>query len=256
MRNYNSHNNKTIINNPPMIPKYLYLYASGSSSITMYYQNPNPTVVRSSLACACAMLPSSFRFPCAHFLSHDCLVFPPLPLVWLQHLVTPKGKATITWWEKEIKEKRKGKAWDALTQEVNWVTDPGATQPKETLYQKTVEMAWQTKMMIGKVILKMEDARLEDNKEHKKMLNEILSRLNSLETITKLLAEVEKDQKAKMELLVAQFHLYLRYVHDIDITPSNRNGAATHIKKTRMISQKEENKGQADEGKKHIIVLD
>jgi hypothetical protein len=42
-------------------------------------------------------------------------------------LVAPKGKATITRLEKEIKENRKGKTWDALTQETDWVTDPGAT---------------------------------------------------------------------------------------------------------------------------------
>jgi hypothetical protein len=64
--------------------------------------------------------------------------------------VTPKGKETITYWEKEIKEKSKGKAWDALAQEADWVTDLGGTQPRETLYQKTIEMAWITKMMIGK----------------------------------------------------------------------------------------------------------
>jgi hypothetical protein len=171
-------------------------------------------------------------------------------------LVAPKGKATITRWGKEIKEKRKGKAWDALTQEADWVTDPGATQPKETLYHKTVEMAWITKMMINKVSLEMEDARLEDNKEHKKLLNEILSRLSNLETITKLLAEIEKDQKAKMERLAAQFHLYLCYVHHMNITPADGNGAPAHIRKTGTISQKEENSGQGDEGKKHIIVLD
>jgi hypothetical protein len=152
--------------------------------------------------------------------------------------------------------KRKGKTWDALTQEADWVTDPGATQPRETLYHKTVEMAWKTKMLIGKVSSEREDARRENNKEHTKLLNEILSRLSSLETITKLLTEVEKDQKAKMERLAAQFHLYLRYVHHMDITPADGNGAPTHIRKTRTVSQKEENKGQADEGKKHIIILD
>jgi hypothetical protein len=171
-------------------------------------------------------------------------------------LVAPKGKVTITQWEKEIKEKCNGKAWDALTQEADWVTELGATQPRETLYHKKLEMAWLTKMMIGKVSSEMEDARLEDNKEHKKLLNEILSRLSSLETITKLLVEVEKDQKAKVEWLDSQFHLYLCYVHHMDITQANGKGAPTHIRKTRTISQKEENKGQADEGKKHIIVLD
>jgi hypothetical protein len=49
-----------------------------------------------------------------------------------QTLVALKGKATITWWEKELKDKRKGKAWDAVVQETDWVTDPGATQPRET----------------------------------------------------------------------------------------------------------------------------
>jgi hypothetical protein len=91
----------------------------------------------------------------------------------------------------------------------------------------------------------MEEARQEENKEHKKMLDEILSRLSSLETITKLLVEVEKDQKSKMEWLAAQFHLYLRYVHHMDITPVDGHGAPTHIRKTRTISQKDENKSQA-----------
>jgi hypothetical protein len=159
-------------------------------------------------------------------------------------LVAPKGKATITRWEKEIKEKRKGKAWDALTQEAVWVTDPGAMQPRETLYHKMMDMAWLTNMMIDKLSSEMEDSRVEDNKEHKKLLNEILSHLNSLETITKLLTEVEKDQKSKMEQLVAQFHFYLCYIDHMDIMPVDENGAPTHIRKTRTITQKEENKGQ------------
>jgi hypothetical protein len=51
-----------------------------------------------------------------------------------QTLVASKGKVAITRWEKEIKEKHKAKAWEALAHEVDRVTDPGATQPKETLY--------------------------------------------------------------------------------------------------------------------------
>jgi hypothetical protein len=34
-----------------------------------------------------------------------------------QTLVSPKGKVAFTRWEKEIKEKHKSKAWDALEQE-------------------------------------------------------------------------------------------------------------------------------------------
>jgi hypothetical protein len=121
--------------------------------------------------------------------------------------------------KKAINKKRKGKTWDALVQEADWVTDLGATQPRETLYHKTVEMAWQTKMMIGKVSSKREDTRWENNKEHTKLLNEILRGLSSLETITKLLTEVETDQKAKLEQLAPQFHLYLCYIHHMYITP-------------------------------------
>jgi hypothetical protein len=39
--------------------------------------------------------------------------------VTFQTLVATKGKATISRWEKEIKEKHKGKAWDALAQEAD-----------------------------------------------------------------------------------------------------------------------------------------
>jgi hypothetical protein len=56
-----------------------------------------------------------------------------------------------------------------------------------------VEMAWKKKMLIGKVLSKREDTRRENNKEHTKLLNEILRRLSSLETTTRLLTKVEMD---------------------------------------------------------------
>jgi hypothetical protein len=146
-------------------------------------------------------------------------------------LVEPKGKATITRWEKEINAKRKGKAWEELIQEADWITDPGATQPRETLYHKMVEMAWRTKMLIGKVSSERKDASRKDNKDHKKLLKEILSRLSNLEASTKWLAEDQRDQKEKMERVAAQFHLYLCYVHHMDITPADGNGAPTLYQK-------------------------
>jgi hypothetical protein len=110
-----------------------------------------------------------------------------------------------------------------------------------------MDTEWLTNMMIDKLSSEMEDSRVEDNKEHKKhkkLLNEILSHLSSLETITKLLTEVEKDQKYKMEQLVAQFHFYLCYIDHMDIMSVDGNGVPTQIIKTRTITQKEENKGQ------------
>jgi hypothetical protein len=76
------------------------------------------------------------------------------------------------------------------------------------------------------------------------------------EASTKWLAEDQRNQKEKMERVAAQFHLYLRYVHHVDITPADGNGAPARIKKTRTVIQKEENKDREDEGKKHIIILD
>jgi hypothetical protein len=126
-------------------------------------------------------------------------------------------------------------------------------QPRETLYHKTVEMAWRTKMLIGKVSSERKFSSLKDNKDHKKRLKEVLSRLRNLEASTKWLIE---DQKEKMERVAAQFHLYLCYVHHMDITPADENGAPALIRKTRTVVQKEENKDRADEGKKHLIILD
>jgi hypothetical protein len=170
-------------------------------------------------------------------------------------LVASKGKEAITWWEEELKDECKGKEWGDMALETDWVTDPGATRPRETLYHKTVEMAWLTKMLIGKVKLEREEVRKEDNRETKTMLDEIQRRLNGLETIIKLLVEVEKDQKCKLERLAAQFHLYLRYVHHMDITLVDGQGAPTQIRKTCTVSPKEDSKGQADGGKEHPQVL-
>jgi hypothetical protein len=141
-----------------------------------------------------------------------------------------------------------------LVQEADWVTDPGAMQPRETLYHKMVEMAWLTKMMIGKVSSEMEEARQEDNRENKTMLDEILHHLSSLETITKLLVEVEKDQKCKLERLA----LSSTSTYTMSITWTSRrpmDTVPTQIRKTRTISQKEDNKSQADGGKEHPQVL-
>jgi hypothetical protein len=102
-----------------------------------------------------------------------------------QTLVDPKGKATITRWEREITAKRKGKAWKELSQEEDWLMDPGTTQARETLYHKTIEMAWQTKMLIGKVSTENKAASRKGNKAHKQVLKEILSRLNTLDASTK-----------------------------------------------------------------------
>jgi hypothetical protein len=104
-----------------------------------------------------------------------------------------------------------------------------------------VQMAWLTKMLIRKVHSENEKARQEDDRENKPMLDEILRCLSSLETIIKLLVEVEKDQKCKLEQMAVQFHLYLRYVDHMGITPVDGQGMPSEIRKTHTISPKEDN---------------
>jgi len=40
-----------------------------------------------------------------------------------QEVVEPKGQARITRWEKEITTKNKGKSWEELRQEADWITE-------------------------------------------------------------------------------------------------------------------------------------
>jgi hypothetical protein len=75
--------------------------------------------------------------------------------------------------------------WEELSQEADWITDPGTTQARETLYHKTINMAWRTNMLIGKVSVKKKVVIQKGNKDQKKLLKEILSRLNNLDASTK-----------------------------------------------------------------------
>jgi hypothetical protein len=45
-------------------------------------------------------------------------------------------------WEREINTIHKGKSWTKLIQEENGIKDPGATQPRTTLYHKKMEEVW------------------------------------------------------------------------------------------------------------------
>jgi hypothetical protein len=65
--------------------------------------------------------------------------------------VDTKGKEIIDRWEREVNTKCQGKAWVELIQEADAIRDLGATQPKKTLYHKTMEEAWHTKMLICKL---------------------------------------------------------------------------------------------------------
>jgi len=110
-------------------------------------------------------------------------------------------------------------------------------------------------MLIGKVKSDREEARQEDHQEVQTMLDEIQRCISGLETIIKLLVEVEKDQKRKQEQLATQFNLYLRYVHQMDITPADGQGVPAQIRRTRTVYPKEDNKGQAGGVKDHPQVL-
>jgi hypothetical protein len=161
-----------------------------------------------------------------------------------QATVPQKGKEAVENWEEELKVERERKDKNKVAQEVDWIIDTGTTCTRETLYHKTLEMVWHTKMLIGKVKADREETRMEDQREMKTMMEDIQRRVSGLETIVKLLVEIEKNQQSKQERLAAQFHLYLRYVHHMDITPADDHGAPAQIRKVWVASPKEDNKNQ------------
>jgi hypothetical protein len=84
-----------------------------------------------------------------------------------------KGKELVESWEEEIKVEQGGKEMDKIAQKVDWIRDTGATRTKEILYHRTLEMAWVTKMLIGKVKADQDETRKEDQQEMKSMREEI-----------------------------------------------------------------------------------
>jgi hypothetical protein len=111
-------------------------------------------------------------------------------------------------------------------------------------------------MLIGKMNASQKEASREAIRDHKKVLTEIRSRLSNLEASAKRLAEDQRSQKEKMERMAGQFHLYLRYVHHLDITPADQSGTPACIKKTRTMEQRKENKARKDGDARHPIILD
>jgi len=72
---------------------------------------------------------------------------------------------------------------------VDGIRDLGATQPRTTLYHKTVEEAWRTKMLIRKLRADKNETSRVANRGHKKELTEILSRLSNLEASARRITE-------------------------------------------------------------------
>ena len=95
--------------------------------------------------------------------------------------VDTKGIAFIDRWEQEVNTKCQGKAWAELIREAGGIKDPGATQPRKTLYHKTVEESLHTKMPICKLRAEKNKTNRVANRGHKKEIIEILSRLSDLE---------------------------------------------------------------------------
>jgi hypothetical protein len=89
-------------------------------------------------------------------------------------------------------------------------------------------------------------------RDNMKVLTEILSRLSNLEASAKRLAEDQRSQKEKM---VGQFHLYLRYVHHMEIMPIDRSGTPACIRNTHTVSQRKEKEGRKDGDERDPIIL-
>jgi hypothetical protein len=109
-----------------------------------------------------------------------------------------------------------------------------------------MEETWHTKMLISKLRDDKNETSRVANCGHKKELIEILSRLSNLEANARRITEDQRNQSEKLKRLAGQFQLYLRYVHHMDITPADRRGTPTCIRKTRMVEQKKENEARKE----------
>jgi len=69
----------------------------------------------------------------------------------------------------------------------------GATHTRETLYHRTLEMAWVTKMLIGKVKADKDETHREEHMEMKSLLEDIQHLVSGLETMFKLLVDIKKN---------------------------------------------------------------
>jgi hypothetical protein len=56
--------------------------------------------------------------------------------------------------------------------------------------------------------------------------------------------------------MVGQFHLYLHYVHHMEITPVDQSGTPSFIRKMHMVEQRKENEARKDGQTRHPIILD
>jgi hypothetical protein len=59
---------------------------------------------------------------------------------------------------------------DNISHEVDWIRDTRATYTRETLYHRTLEMVWVTKMIIGKVKADQYETRKKEPWETNSML--------------------------------------------------------------------------------------
>ena len=111
-------------------------------------------------------------------------------------------------------------------------------------------------MLIGKMCADRGETNRMETKEKKKESTGILNRLNNLEMGVKRLVEDKKIIQEKLEKMAGQFHLYLRYVHHIDITLADSNGTPTCIRNLRLVEQTEEDVEQQKGDTEHPINLD
>jgi hypothetical protein len=84
-------------------------------------------------------------------------------------------------------------------------------------------------MLIGKFKADNDETKGMDQRELRTMVEDIQHLVNGLETIVKLLVNIEKIQQRKKDKMETQFNLYLKYVHHMDITPTNDHGTPTQI---------------------------
>jgi hypothetical protein len=111
-------------------------------------------------------------------------------------------------------------------------------------------------MLIGKLKADRKETNKEAIRGHKKELTKIMNRLNNLETLARGIVANQRSQNEKLERLAGQFHIYLCYVHHLDITPEDRRRTPTNIRRTCMVEKKKKKVANKEGDDSQPIILD
>ena len=145
--------------------------------------------------------------------------------------VSKRGKKTIEVLEEEVELARTHTDDTNISEEVDWLVDPGTPSTRHTQFLQTQVVAWQVKTMLAKAIA-MQGAAVKETFAATTIASaQNTARLDKLEIALNSLTTELKLQGTAMEKFVHRFEIYLRHVHQVSIELPSSEEQATVIRR-------------------------